>query len=286
MFNDKAVFTASTGYVYKSEPGTPAISPKELAAFDSDTYGANVHQLDVLGNGTYTITVNGDTTDPIDSAAIAPVVQAALEKVEVVGSGNAVVTGSPSEGLNIALVGDLFGKDHEVTATGEAPLEEGESAEVEVTEVAKSNGWEPVGHTAAEELPEFGYEGGETEPRGTWQKKNLRNVSSEAPVDYVTIKAQQFDMDMLELYYGKNASKVKNVFGIDDPSASGVEKAFQIVLVDGDFKIAFSVAKSTVGRDESISLASDDFATLPLRSTFVKHPGRHLFEWTLPEDED
>lgn len=56
-------------------------------------------------------------------------------------------------------------------------------------------------------------------------------------------------------------------------------------MEDGDFRIAFSCAKATVGRDESISLATDDFATLPLRATFVKHPGRHLFEWTLPNEE-
>lgn len=101
-------------------------------------------------------------------------------------------------------------------------------------------------------------------------------------MDYVTIRANQFDMETLEMYYGKNASKVANVFGVDDPSSAGVDKAFMIVLVDGDFKIAFSSAKATVSRDESIALATDDFAALPLRATFVKHPGRHLFEWTLP----
>lgn len=275
-FNDKAVFTAATGYVYKADPGTPAITPAELVNFDGETYGANVHTVD-LGSapedGTYTLTVEGESTEAIANDADATVVQAALEKLDGIGIGGVVVTGTPADGFDVAVVGDLYGFDVEVDG----------SAEVTVTEKQKASGWEPIGHTAADELPELGYEGGESEAKPTWQKKNLRNVSTEAPVDYVTVKAQQFDAETLELYYGKNASRVANVFGVDDPSSDGVEKAFQIVMVDGDFKIAFSAAKATVGRDESISLATDDFATLPLRATFVKHPGRHLFQWVLPE---
>ena len=43
--------------------------------------------------------------------------------------------------------------------------------------------WEEIGHTSSEDLPEFGYDGGDTESRGTWQKKSLREVTTEAAVD-------------------------------------------------------------------------------------------------------
>lgn len=281
-FNDNAVFTASTGYVYKAKPGTPAITPAQLKEFDPETFGANTHTVTGPGSatgGSYTITVGGDTTEAIPYDAVSTEVQAALEQLAGVGSGGAVVK-QTEDGFTIALVGDLYGTDAEVSVNGESLT----GGSITVTETGKALGWEPVGHTAEEELPEFGYEGGESESKGSWQKKNLRQVSTESPVDYVTIKAQQFDLETLEMYYGKNASKVKNVFGIDDPSSNGVDKAFMIVMVDGLFKIAFSAAKATVSRDESISLATDDFSTLPLRATFVKHPGRHLFEWVLPAE--
>lgn len=272
--NDNAVFTASTGYVYKAEPGTAAVTPKQLANFDPETFGS--HAYEVLVTGPFTLSVDEAATPEQGADSSAAEIQAALQSLETVGNANVVVAPKDGEGsFSVHFVGDLYGSEVALTAGAEGGAT--------VSETAKPLGWEPVGHTAEEELPEFGYEGGESESRGTWQKKNLRQVSTENPVDYVTIRAQQFDMDTLELYYGKNASTAANVFGVEDPSSAGVDKAFMIVMIDGDFKIAFSAAKATVGREESISLESDSFATLPLRATFVKHPGRHLFEWTLPE---
>lgn len=287
MINDKAVFTAASGYVFKAEPGTAAITPEQLRDFDPETFGAGTSALVITGSpdgGTYTVSVDGKASKPIAFDAEAADIQAAISDIEGVGAGNVVVKGTKDAGFTIALVGDLYGTDKEVTADGSG-LTGGTSPSVEVTELSEALGWEPIGHTAAEELPEFGYEGGESESKGTWQKKNLKQVTTEAPVDYVTIKAQQFDPETLELYYGKNISKVKNVFGIDDPSKSGIDKALMIIMVDGDFKIAFAAAKSTISRDESITLAADEFSTLPLRATFVKHPGRHLFEWILPAED-
>lgn len=143
-------------------------------------------------------------------------------------------------------------------------------------------GWDSIGHTSEEDLPEFGYEGGDTESKSTWQKKNLKQVVTEAPVDHVTMKAQQFDVKTLEYYYGKNASVTPNTFGIDQVGLAGIDKAILIILVEGNNKIAFTAAKATVGRDESITMAIDGFSTLPLKATFIKSTGRRLFEWILP----
>lgn len=286
MFNDKAVFTASSGYVFTAAPGTAAITPDQLRDFDPETFGAGTSALVITGSpdgGTYTVSVDGKASKPIAFDAEAADIQAAISDIAGVGAGNVVVKGTKDDGLTIALVGDLYGTDKEVTADGSG-LTGGTSASVEITELSEALGWEPIGHTAAEELPEFGYEGGDTENKGTWQKKNLKQVTTEAPVDYVTIKAQQFDIPTLELYYGKNASKVKNVFGIDDSAKGGIDNAVMIIMVDGDFKIAFSAAKATINRDDSISLAADEFSTIPLRATFIKHPGRHLFEWITPSE--
>ena len=274
-FNDNAVFTASTGYVYTAPVGTAAPTPRQLKYFDPETFGAHQFTLRVSGSETYTLTVAGETTDPLESDASPSEIQAALERLGSVGTANVVVAGtSTTEGVNVSFVGERFGETVELEGSDGAT----------VTELSKPSGWDPIGHTNNDDLPEFGYDGGDSETRGSWQKKVLRTITTETPVDYVTVKAIQFDQDTLEFYYGKNASKAANVFGVDSPNSSDVERAILIVLKDGPFAIAFSAAKAGMRRDESITLENDDFASLPLRATFVKHPGRHLFEWTTPEN--
>ncbi|WP_298075252.1 phage tail protein [uncultured Corynebacterium sp.] len=271
-FNDNAVFTASTGYIYLAPVGTAAPTPAQLKNFDPEAFGAHTYLLGEVSGESFTLTVGSDNTEPLKKDASAAEVQAALEKLPSVGTGGALVKGlTLAQGYTVSFIGESFGKEVQLTAEGAA-----------ANEMDKPIGWEPVGHTGNEDLPEFGYDGGDSETKGSWQKKNLREVTTEAPVDYVTVKALQFDAETLELYYGKNASSVDGVFGVDNPASSGVERAVLIVLVDGQFKIGFSAAKASLRRDESIALATDDFATLPLRATFTKHPGRHLFEWTAP----
>lgn len=287
-FNDNAVFTASTGYVYIGPVGTAAPTPEQLADFDPDTFGAKSIKVTISGNptgGTFTLSVGSDTTGPLKHDSTAAAVQAALEKLSGIGSGGVAVSGDAKNGYTVSFIGENFGKDVKLTAAGDS-LTGGStpSVKVEATDGGSILGWEPIGHTGQDDLPEFGYDGGDTETKGSWQKKTLKEIVSEAPVDYVTIKALQFDEKTMELYYGKNASKTPGVFAIDDAGQSGVERAVMIVIVDGPFKIAFTAAKASVRRDESISLSTEDFSVLPLRATFVKHPGRHLFEWTAPAE--
>lgn len=147
--------------------------------------------------------------------------------------------------------------------------------------ITDASEWEPVGYTSEENLPEFGYEGGDSESKGSWQKKNMRQISTESPVDYVTFQPQQITPETLAMYYGPNASTDPKRFGIDIPGKT-VDKAILIVLVDGDAAVGFTAAKTSISREESVSLATDDFATFPVRATFEKLTGRRLFEWILP----
>lgn len=274
-FNDNAVFTASTGYIYTAPVGTAAPTPKQLKYFDPETFGAHQFTLKVSATQPYTLSVGTATTAELKPEASPNEIQAALEKVTAVGTGNVVVAGTdPKAGVTVSFVGDKFGKKVDLKGgTGTT-----------AAELSLPSGWDPIGHTNNDDLPEFGYDGGDSETKGSWQKKVLRTITTETPVDYVTIKAIQFDKDTLAYYYGQNASKVANVFGVDSPNGSDVERAILIVLKDGVYSIAFSAAKAGLRRDESISLENDDFASLPIRATFVKHPGRHLFEWTTPEE--
>ena len=140
--------------------------------------------------------------------------------------------------------------------------------------------WNLIGHTSRNDMPEFGFDGGDSEVKGTWQKKKLKDVTTEDPVDYLTIFLQQFDETALELYYGTNASADEGVFGIAAAGADPTEKAFLVVIEDGDFRLGFHAHKASVKRDDAIQLPVDDFASLPVKATFLQYGSEPLlFSW-------
>ncbi|ASJ79537.1 major tail protein [Mycobacterium phage Kalnoky] len=153
-------------------------------------------------------------------------------------------------------------------------------------------GWDSIGHTSRGDMPEFGFDGGDTEVRGSWQKKKLREVTTEDPVDYLTLFLHQFDEQAFELYYGANASTTPGVFGVSAASGDPTEKAFLVVIVDGDERVGFHAHKASVRRDDAIQLPTDDFAALPVRATFLQHNNELLFSWinedlfNVEEDEE
>lgn len=140
-------------------------------------------------------------------------------------------------------------------------------------------GYESIGHTSAEDLPEFGYDGGDTEVRGTWQNAALKEVVTEAVSDYVTFNVHQFDEQALSLYYGvTDPGSTAGVFAVQEAGSKTIERAILIVIVDGDTAVAFHAGRSSVRRNDAISLDTDSFAYMPLRATFVKGTGP-LFSW-------
>ena len=142
-----------------------------------------------------------------------------------------------------------------------------------------ATGWDLVGHTSRNDLPEFGYDGGDTEVKGSWQKKKLREIVTDDPVDYLTLQLEQFDVNALTLYYGANASTTAGEFAVSANDFDPVEKAILVIIVDGSFRIGFHAHKASVKRDDAISLATDDLATLPIKATFIQHNSNPLFKW-------
>ena len=138
--------------------------------------------------------------------------------------------------------------------------------------------YENLGHTAIDQLPEFGFDGGGTEVRGTWQNESLREVVTEPVADFVTFNAHQFDEATLRLYYGVTSPGATE--GSFEVTAVGspIEQALLIVIVDGTTNVGFHAGRSSIRREDAISLDTDNFAFLPLRATFVKGTGP-LFSW-------
>ncbi|QGH79694.1 major tail protein [Gordonia phage Anon] len=142
-----------------------------------------------------------------------------------------------------------------------------------------ATGWDSIGHTSREEMPEFGFDGDESEVKGSWQKKKLREISTEDPIDFLTMQLHQFDEDAFNLYYGENASSTPGVFGVSSKGNKRSEKAILLVLVDGDERVGFHAHKASVKRDDSIQLPIDDLAALPIRATFLDYEDELLFSW-------
>lgn len=73
---------------------------------------ANCEQVvTISGEGAFTLTLNGETTDALASDATAPQVQTALQALSTVGADNCAVTGDAGGPFAVAFVGDLAKTD-------------------------------------------------------------------------------------------------------------------------------------------------------------------------------
>lgn len=139
-------------------------------------------------------------------------------------------------------------------------------------------GYVTVGHTSRDDLPEFGFDGGDTEAKGTWQNSALRTVVTDPAVDFVTFTLHQFDEASLALYYGQaNQSATVGEFSVNT-SGGITRKALLIVIVDGDTNLAFYAPRTDIKREDAIANATDEFSTLPLRATLIGG-GAVLLSW-------
>ena len=267
MINDGALFTAAKGYVFVGPVGTVAPTAAQIAAFDPVTFGGE--QQTVTLSGTTTLTYSGQTTGNITASSTAADVQTALIGLSNLAPGDLTVSG-PTGGPFIVQFSPAFGDPATMTAS---------TASVSVT--LAYPGWKNIGHTSREDLPEFGFDGGDTETKGTWQNAAVKEVITEVTVDFVTMNLHQFDEDNHELYYSQaNAvAAAQGEFWVADAATATLEKALLVVVVDGDAVIAFYARKSSVRRTEAIGMEVDNFAVLPIRATFLKDGNNELYRW-------
>ena len=135
-----------------------------------------------------------------------------------------------------------------------------------------------IGHTSRNDLPEFGFEGGDTEIRGSWQKKKLREVTTDDPIDSLTVQLLQFDDDVPGSVLRSQRLCHPGIFGVSG-TAPAVEKALLVVIEDGTERLGFWVPKASIKRDDAIQLPIDDFAAMPIKATFLDDVTNNLFEW-------
>ena len=142
-----------------------------------------------------------------------------------------------------------------------------------------ATGWTSVGHTSRGDLPEFGYEGGNTEIRGSWQNQQLREVTTDIEADYLTVYLHQFDENALGLYYGEDGGSTEGEFEVYGGIDTVAEKATLVVIIDGDFRLGFYAPKASIRREEAVQLSIDDLGALPIRASFLKSGSLPLYKW-------
>lgn len=280
--NDNAVITAAIGYVFVADPGTAPPTPSQLETLDPEAYSAPSITLAITAatGGTVTYTIGGDVTSAIPWNASTDIVQEAVEALDSIGVGNTdLVSGTAlTGGITLALIGEYDGTPLTITAsatslTGSTPTATG-------TWTSNSSGWTMLGHTSREDMPEFGYKGGEYILKGTWQRQRLRLVrDKEIPADSVTLNLEQWDQDTLEYYFGADAAPEEDgIFGVDGYFVP-VEAAFLVIFIDGDVQVGFYASKAAITRTAAIKLPIDDFIALPIKATFLNMGARRLYDW-------
>lgn len=141
-------------------------------------------------------------------------------------------------------------------------------------------GYNSLGYTSREDLPAFGFDGGDTEVQGTWENATFREVVTEAPADYVTFNALQFDEQVLGLYYGvEDATAGDGVLEVQQAPTTTVNRALLVIIVDGPRRVAFHAASVSIRREDAAEFETDQFAQFPLRATFLKVAGQPLYSW-------
>ena len=140
--------------------------------------------------------------------------------------------------------------------------------------------WVQIGHTSRDDLPVFGFDGGDSETKGSWQNASLRRVITEVAQDFVTFNALQLDETVFSYYYGvSDPGSTVGKFDVANAATSGISTALLIVVVDGSATIGFHASKVSILRDDSIELAIDEFVAVPLRASILKSGSTPLFSW-------
>lgn len=280
MLRDSAVVLPGTGHFFLGPVGSTKPTLAQIVAFaDGTADEVQTLTLGAASAGTITITFDGKTTTAIAYNATAAAVQAALEALSNIAVGDVTVTGGPLPALITLTFGGVYA-DVNVPAITVTPTGlTGGTATVATTTSGGITGLTDLGHTDLDEVLAFGSEGGETEVKGSWQNKALREILTSAAIDYLVVKSLQLkDNDVLSLYYGGGDATVVDEFSLPD-SPTVQERSLLVVMLDSGGPVGLWVPRAGVRREAEIGVTTDNFTTIPLRMTYLSASGLRRATW-------
>ena len=134
--------------------------------------------------------------------------------------------------------------------------------------------WKEMGNTSLENIISLTSEGGTVSTLGSRQNRNLRQ-SVDARTESFGIALLEWTAASLKLYYGANAVVTADG-AVEVPSEpSPTEKAFLVVMEDGENIAGFYAEKSSIFRSEDIAIAdTNSLAQLPIKVTALNANGK------------
>ncbi|MFF2808640.1 hypothetical protein ACFVT2_15985 [Streptomyces sp. NPDC058000] len=131
------------------------------------------------------------------------------------------------------------------------------------------SGWENVGHTKLDALPEFGRDGDDPEIKGSWQNAKLRATTPDVTYS-ITFQSIQATALTYQLYFGAGPAAVQADKWFRIPATPTPQtKALLVVLVDGTSYLPLYHPRVSLLGSDAVGMSSDDFVFFPIKGTFL-----------------
>ncbi|WP_051898619.1 hypothetical protein [Sciscionella sediminilitoris] len=135
-------------------------------------------------------------------------------------------------------------------------------------------GWQFIGASSLDDLPEPGNDGGDTKVKGSWDGLLNRQVQTEVSIDWLTIQPYQFDETIMSMYWGMgDYDPDKRRFIVKTVGGTPLERAFMLLIADGPVRIGLHAWKASFTRDKEFKLSTEDYTQWPTRATWISQPG-------------
>ncbi|KWT60599.1 hypothetical protein ADL21_18275 [Streptomyces albus subsp. albus] len=142
-------------------------------------------------------------------------------------------------------------------------------------------GWENIGHTKLDELPEFGRDGDDPEIKGSWQNAKLRATTPDVTYS-ITFQSIQATALTYQLYFGAGPAAVQADTSFRIPATPVPQtKALLVVLVDGTNYLPLYHPRVSLLGSDAVGMANDDFVAFPIKATILGSAkmGNSIGEW-------
>lgn len=137
-----------------------------------------------------------------------------------------------------------------------------------------------LGHTSLDEGFQFEGDDGTTKVLGTFQKKVLREVQDEPPVDrFTVISNQPKDSEILKLYYGGGTTTAGGFQAPSTALSAPTVGSALLILVDGVDAYAAFCRKVSIKRNGQITFPPGELAQVPLQGTILDPDAGPPIEW-------
>lgn len=136
-----------------------------------------------------------------------------------------------------------------------------------------------VGNTPIEDIITFDSEGGEENVLATLQNKRHR-VVADAIIESFQFGLHDLTADSYELYYGENldTTSLPGWYGPDGSAPQAVERAFLMVLIDGNSVLPLYVPKARIYRGDNLQISGTDaLVSLPIKVTPIDVEGKQPY---------